>query len=283
MSRHSFEPEIAKLVGVNAAVIYQNIVFWCEKNAANSRNIFEGNAWTYNSIKAFSSLFPYLSERQIRTSLDKLEEHGLILVDCFNKEARDRTKWYAVHDKTVLLHLSEMSEPFVRNVRALPDSKPDNKQDTPNPKGNDLFSENSEPLPEQSTFDDFYKVYPKKAGKPAAKKAWDAAVKKADPSLIIEGAKRYAHWLANPKKGEFRPHVKHPQGWLNAERWADEEIWQGAGDLSKPNFDALSDSQRNMIENGICPPSMKNPDGTPSDTAKAMLEIVRQNVERMKR
>ena len=37
MSMHSFDPEIAKKVGVNAAVIYQNIIFWTEKNAANKK------------------------------------------------------------------------------------------------------------------------------------------------------------------------------------------------------------------------------------------------------
>jgi hypothetical protein len=34
---HSFDPEIAKKVGVNAAVIYQNIVWWTQKNAANKQ------------------------------------------------------------------------------------------------------------------------------------------------------------------------------------------------------------------------------------------------------
>ena len=37
MSRHSFDPEIAVRVGLNAAVIFQNITFWIEKNQANRR------------------------------------------------------------------------------------------------------------------------------------------------------------------------------------------------------------------------------------------------------
>ena len=32
---HSFDPMVAERVGVNAAVIYQNFLFWCEKNKAN--------------------------------------------------------------------------------------------------------------------------------------------------------------------------------------------------------------------------------------------------------
>jgi hypothetical protein len=58
-SMHSFDPEIAKKVGVNAAVIYQNIVWWTQKNAANNKHHHDGRHWTYNSIKAFDVLFPY--------------------------------------------------------------------------------------------------------------------------------------------------------------------------------------------------------------------------------
>ena len=95
MSRHSFDPEIAKQVGINAAVIYQNILWWAERNAANNKHNHEGLWWTYNSVSAFAELFPYLTSKQIRTSLDRLEKQRLILSGSFNKSAYDRTKWYA--------------------------------------------------------------------------------------------------------------------------------------------------------------------------------------------
>lgn len=95
MSRHSFDPVIAKQVGLNAATIYQNILFWAETNAANNRHVHDGYIWTYNSIAAFGDLFPYLTLKQIRTALTKLEDDGLIVSGCYNKSAYDRTKWYA--------------------------------------------------------------------------------------------------------------------------------------------------------------------------------------------
>ncbi len=74
-------------------------------------------------------------------------------------------------------------------------------------------------------FDRFWQAYPKKAGKPAARKAWDKAIKKDLPEKIISAAGRYATWLKEPcKPGDFRPHAKHPQGWLNDERWNDPEL-----------------------------------------------------------
>jgi len=95
MSRHSFDPEIAKQVGVNAAVIYQNMIFWCEKNFANGRHIHDGYCWTYNSRRAWSDLFVYFSEAQIRTAIDKLVSTGLVVKGDYNQNRYDRTAWYA--------------------------------------------------------------------------------------------------------------------------------------------------------------------------------------------
>jgi len=95
MSRHSFDPEIAAKVGLNAAVIFQNILWWAEKNAANNKHFHDGLWWTYNSVSAFADLFPYLTGKQIRTALTKLEDDGLLVSGSFNKSAYDRTKWYA--------------------------------------------------------------------------------------------------------------------------------------------------------------------------------------------
>jgi hypothetical protein len=96
MSRHSFDPEIAGRVGLNAAVIFQNITFWIEKNQANRRNLRDGRYWTYNSISAFGELFPYLSEKQIRTALEKLVSAELIIKGNFRDDRYDRTCWYAL-------------------------------------------------------------------------------------------------------------------------------------------------------------------------------------------
>ncbi len=75
-------------------------------------------------------------------------------------------------------------------------------------------------------FTAFWKAYPKAVGKPAAQRNFLKAVKDGeDPERIVEGARRYAAWLANPKPGEFRPIPKHPQGWLTDQRWNDPDLW----------------------------------------------------------
>lgn len=132
---HSFDVDIAVKYGVNAAILLQNIYWWCRKNKANGKNYHDGRYWTYNSRRAFAELFPYLSERQIKTAIDKLIEDGLVVTGCYNKDPRDRSLWYAVTDKgtwilqNVNSDLAEMSDRNVENVRPLPDIKPDIKPD----------------------------------------------------------------------------------------------------------------------------------------------------------
>lgn len=92
---HSFNPEIATDVGVEAAVLYQNIQYWCEKNRHNEKNFHDGYYWTYNSVKAFCEMFPYMSKDTISRNLKKLEERGYIKTGVFNEVGFDRTKWFA--------------------------------------------------------------------------------------------------------------------------------------------------------------------------------------------
>lgn len=141
MSIHSFDTEIAKRVGLNAAVLYQNIVFWAEHNMRNGRHFHDGLWWTYNSRKAFAHQFDYLTEKQIRLCLEKLVKAGLIVKGEYNKANYDKTSWYspACSAEWVSPTLGPKG-PMDRTERAnglgekgqpIPDSKPDHKPDSP--------------------------------------------------------------------------------------------------------------------------------------------------------
>lgn len=89
----------------NAAIIFSNIYYWCLENKNKNKNFFKKDGdtvsryWTYDTIKTLAEKFYFLSESQIRTSLEKLEDKGLIITGNFNKLAYDRTKWYSVTEK----------------------------------------------------------------------------------------------------------------------------------------------------------------------------------------
>lgn len=94
--QHFFSVRAAKEVGVNAAIILQNLYFWVAKNEANDTNFHDGRYWTYNSVAAFAKLFPYLSRGQINGAIKKLEEQGYIVSGNYNENKYVRTKWYAL-------------------------------------------------------------------------------------------------------------------------------------------------------------------------------------------
>jgi len=80
MSLHTFSPEIAKLVGVNAAVIYE----------------YFSKHWEYGSVKVLNRMYPFLTISQIRTALKKLVNTGLLESQITNEIQMDRTLSYRI-------------------------------------------------------------------------------------------------------------------------------------------------------------------------------------------
>ena len=127
---HTFDVEIARRYGMNAAVIFQNILYWCDHNRANGRNEHDGLWWTYNSNRAFAEQFPYMTMNQVRYAIDKLIEAGLIVTGKYNTDPRDRTTWYAVTKlgycicENSQMDVGTVPNAFENNPEPLPDSKP---------------------------------------------------------------------------------------------------------------------------------------------------------------
>lgn len=98
---HQFCVELASSYGIEEAIIIHNLYFWIKKNVANESNFHDGRYWTYNSSKAFSLLFPYMTESKIYRVLKSLEEKGLIVKGNYNDTKYDRTTWYSLSDKAI--------------------------------------------------------------------------------------------------------------------------------------------------------------------------------------
>ena len=93
---HSFDIDIAKEYGIPAAILLKHIYYWVEKNRTNNKHYRDGNYWTYNSMKSFAQLFPYMSDSTIKRSIKKLSDEGLIVEAVYNDVPFDRTKWYTL-------------------------------------------------------------------------------------------------------------------------------------------------------------------------------------------
>lgn len=126
-----FDSEIAAKYGVDEAIIISNLAYWIEQNAANARNFFDGRYWTYNSIDAFTKLFPFWTARQIRRILKSLEDQNVIVTGNYNSSTYDRTTWYSFTDsfyQNVILHLTETSNGKDQNVKPIPNKKPEDNE-----------------------------------------------------------------------------------------------------------------------------------------------------------
>jgi hypothetical protein len=78
----------------------------------------------------------------------------------------------------------------------------------------------------EQAFEEWWKIYPRKVAKGAARKAYASALKKATAEQLKAGAGRYAAERA----GQDERYTKHPATWLNGECWADERTT-----VAKPN------------------------------------------------
>lgn len=169
-----------------------------------------------------------LTDRDVRRQISKLVDVGLIQI-----ESRTRPNGSQTSNNYILcLHeddgrtnspapMDKLSSPPVSNCPTL------------NLGINNLVNEPNILI---ERFDEFYAAYPIKKGKGAAKKAWEKAVKKADPDHIISNAALYASSVQN-KDPKF---IAHPATWLNAERWDD--------DISKEVLQAAIDPQNMMLD-----------------------------------
>lgn len=95
----TFDKEHAVEYGVNGAIFLSHIFFWLSVNRDANRNYHQGKFWTYNTVKSYSEIFPFWSEKQIRTIIQKLEKQGAIVSSKFNRKNFDNTKWYTLSDK----------------------------------------------------------------------------------------------------------------------------------------------------------------------------------------
>ena len=216
MMVHHFDTEIAEEYGINAAIILENMRFWIDKNAANGVNYHDGRYWTYNSVKAFEALFPYMKPSTIKRTLQKMEEDGLIVTGNYNKSAYDRTKWYALTDKANAL---------VGNDRSIGQKQQMEELESENGK-----VENDQPIPDR-------KPYRKPVGKPDVRHKHGeyqnvlltdsdlAKLQEEFPSDWQERIERLSSYMASTGKS-YKSHLATIRNWARRDKQADKPAYK---------------------------------------------------------
>ena len=233
---HSFDIEVAQEYGIAEAIFIKHFQFWIKKNKANKTHLHDGRTWTYNSIKAFMDLFPYMSQKTIRTTLEHLRSRGVLITGNYNDDACKRTLWYSFADEEkwiCQIGLKQMSK--TENANAddgkcintdiyYTDKKPNNKttinNTPPTPQG-----EVCEWSAEEEEFELFRRAYKgSKRGhdiefKDFCKhKDWKDVVK----FLIPAYSKQESIREEQLRKTGWRPQRKNLKTYLNQRCWEEE-------------------------------------------------------------
>ena len=214
---HSFDVEHAKEYGIAPAILIHHLQFWIAHNRANKQHYHDGRTWTFNSVKAFEELFPYLSKDQVRRALDHLRDRKVIVVGNYNTTPYDRTAWYAFSDESKFL-------PSQIDLADLPN---ENGSDAKSLKGADgstgVATDKTpySPPKENGLFDRFWKAYPRKVGKDNARRAF--AKRKVDAALLRTMLDAIATWAESDQwTKEGGKYIPYPATWLNRAGWKDE-------------------------------------------------------------
>lgn len=108
-------PIAAEVLGVNEAIIVQQIHYWLNINEKAKINFHEGRYWTYNTYENWQKTnFRFLSVPTLKRIFKKLEDKKILIKDNFNKSKYDRTLWVSInYDK-----LDELMSKYEEKIEA---------------------------------------------------------------------------------------------------------------------------------------------------------------------
>jgi Fe2+ or Zn2+ uptake regulation protein len=86
-------PKLATRIGLNEAIVLQQIHFWIEKSGKTR----QGRKWIYNTHDEWQQQFPFWSIKTIQRTIKSLVDQGLISKGNYNKMKIDKTLWYSIN------------------------------------------------------------------------------------------------------------------------------------------------------------------------------------------
>lgn len=99
----SFDQGIAEKLGLDAAIVFNHIIYWLKINASKQDvEKIEDKYWMYETQQQMADFFGFYSEDQISKAVKKLIESGLIIKKCLSKNPFDRKSWYTVRDQSLI-------------------------------------------------------------------------------------------------------------------------------------------------------------------------------------
>lgn len=183
--------ELAQVIGLNEAIVLQEVYYWCKVNRREKRTPHDGYYWVYNSYRGWKEKhFPWWSESTIRRTFERLEAKNLLVTGNYNKSKMDQTKWYRVNFP--VLAATIQASPFAQNEQM------------------DL-SGLSKPIPEDNTEGNKIKMRMGFAGAAPTKPLHPLVAEMGNEEIDLD---KFIEWYRMAYKeviGQFHPKIKADQ------------------------------------------------------------------------
>jgi hypothetical protein len=100
---HSCDQGLACIVGLEAAHVFNHIIYWLRINAKKeSARIIDGKHWMYETQKEIAEFLGYLNEDQVCRAIKKLVDSGILIAENHNSNKFLKTNWYTVVDQELI-------------------------------------------------------------------------------------------------------------------------------------------------------------------------------------
>lgn len=134
---HSFNVQLAKMVGLTEAILLQHFYFWHQRARNLPDMLRDGRVWFYRSVAEMREVFPYLSDANVRTAIQHLIDRGLVVKGDYSSASMYKATWYSLTIAAIqLFDLEEpqnpffgTQNPFVESTKSICNSKQDNNKD----------------------------------------------------------------------------------------------------------------------------------------------------------
>jgi hypothetical protein len=115
---HSFDFELAEIVGLEKAILLKNVSYWCEENARKRAKPYfkNGHYWTSESLRSLAEKYRYFKRPSISRWIKEMEAADLLIVNRATAEVNYyRTgpvydRWRNGEDVTELFQKKEVSQ-----------------------------------------------------------------------------------------------------------------------------------------------------------------------------
>lgn len=140
---HSFNVQLASLVGLQEAIILQHFHYWHQRATHLPEMHREGRVWFFRSVAEMRQVFPYLSDANVRTAIQHLLDRGLIVKGDFAATSMNKATWYSLTDGARALFadsanpFGDSTNGFVDSAKCIDNSKSNRKD---NKKNNNISS-----------------------------------------------------------------------------------------------------------------------------------------------